>query len=48
MGQSGCSQGRGDIQEGSETDLHRQLSGKMGWWVGGVGGGGGGGGGVRA
>ena len=30
MSQSGCSPGRGDIQEGSETDLHRQLSGKMG------------------
>ena len=35
VGQSGCSPGRGDIQEGSETDLHRQLSEKMGWWVGG-------------
>ena len=30
MSQSGCSPGRGDIQEGSETDLQRQLSGKMG------------------
>ena len=42
MGQSGCSPGRGDIQEGSETDLHRRLSGKMGL-EGGWGGGGGGG-----
>ena len=29
VSQSGCSPGRGDIQEGSETDLQRQLSGKM-------------------
>ena len=46
MGQSGCSPGLGDIQEGSETDLHHQLSGKMG--PGGGVGWGGGGGGVRA
>ena len=41
MSQSGCSPGRGDIQEGSETDLHRQLSGKMGYREEGGGGGGG-------
>ena len=34
MGQSGCSSGGGDNQEGTETDLQRQLSGKTGQGVG--------------